>query len=158
MEPIGAPTPVNDTEVEVEVITSDGNAAVYEPSIAALAKKAEKDGNMAPMVLNMEAQGASEPEIVNKVLDVTITNELRREMAAPCIIAEASGFTKTNAAAIGQKMVEMALNGNLGAIREILNRTEGKVPNVNKSSSVKMTGSLADLMDKIDANKEKNNG
>ena len=109
---------------------------------------------MAPMVLNMEAQGASQPEIVNKVLDVTITSELRKEMAAPCIVAEASGFTKSNAAAIGKKMVEMALAGNLGAIREILNRTEGKVPNVNKSASVKMTGSLADLMAKIDNNKD----
>lgn len=149
MEPIGAPA--QDVK-EVEVIVSD--AVPYKPQIEALAKKAEKDGNMAPMVLNMEAQGASQPEIVNKVLDVTITNELRREMAAPCIIAEASGFTKSNAAAIGQKMVEMALAGNLGAIREILNRTEGKVPNVNKSASVKMTGSLADLMAKIDNNKD----
>lgn len=149
MEPIGAPA--QDVK-EVEVIVSD--AVPYKPQIEALAKKAEKDGNMAPMVLNMEAQGASQPEIVNKVLDVTITSELRKEMAAPCIVAEASGFTKSNAAAIGKKMVEMALAGNLGAIREILNRTEGKVPNVNKSSSVKMTGSLADLMAKIDNNKE----
>ena len=144
--------PMQAKEVEVEVITSDGVA--YKPKIDALAKKAEKDGNMAPMVLNMESQGASQPEIVNKVLDVTITNELRREMAAPCVIAEASGFTKSNAAAIGKKMVEMALAGNLGAIREILNRTEGKVPNVNKSSSVKMTGTLADLMARIDNNKK----
>lgn len=149
MEPIGAPA--QDVK-EVEVIVSD--AVPYKPQIEALAKKAEKDGNMAPMVLNMEAQGASQPEIVNKVLDVTITSELRKEMAAPCIVAEASGFTKSNAAAIGKKMVEMALAGNLGAIREILNRTEGKVPNVNKSSSVKMTGSLADLMAKIDNNKD----
>ena len=109
---------------------------------------------MAPMVLNMEAQGATQPEIANKVLDVTISNELKKEMAAPCIIAEASGYTRTNACAIGKKMVEMALAGNLGAIREILNRTEGKVPNVNKSASVKMTGSLADLMAKIDNNKD----
>lgn len=149
MEPIGAPA--QDVK-EVEVIVSD--AVPYKPQIEALAKKAEKDGNMAPMVLNMEAQGASQPEIVNKVLDVTITSELRKEMAAPCVVAEASGFTKSNAAAIGKKMVEMALAGNLGAIREILNRTEGKVPNVNKSASVKMTGSLADLMAKIDNNKD----
>ena len=151
MEQTGTTTPAK--EVEVEIITSDGDVA-YKPSVTALAKKAEKDGNVAPMVLNMESQGASQPEIVNKVLDVTITNELRKEMAAPCVVAEASGFTKSNAAAIGQKMVEMALNGNLGAIREILNRTEGKVPNVNKSSSVKMTGALADLMAKIDNNKK----
>ena len=150
MEQIGTPTPAK--EVEVEVIESDGVA--YKPSIDALAKKAEKDGNVAPMVLNMEAQGASQPEIVNKVIDVTITSELRKEMAAPCVVAEASGFTKSNAAAIGKKMVEMALAGNLGAIREILNRTEGKVPNVNKSSSVKMTGTLADLMARIDNNKK----
>lgn len=150
MEQTGTLTPAK--EVEVEVIASDGEA--YKPSVKALANRAEKDGNFAPMVLNMESQGASQPEIVNKVLDVTITNELRKEMAAPCIIAEASGFTKSNAAAIGKKMVEMALAGNLGAIREILNRTEGKVPNVNKSSSVKMTGTLADLMAKIDNNKD----
>lgn len=147
---ITPPTPAK--EVEVEVITFDGEA--YKPRIDALAKKAEKDGNVAPVVLNMESQGASQPEIVNKVLDITITNELRKEMAAPCVVAEASGFTKSNAAAIGKKMVEMALAGNLGAIREILNRTEGKVPNVNKSSSVKMTGTLADLMAKIDNNKK----
>lgn len=152
MEQTGQPTLTPAKEVEVEVIASDGEA--YKPNIKNLANRAEKDGNFAPMVLNMESQGASQPEIVNKVLDVTITNELRKEMAAPCIIAEASGFTKSNAAAIGKKMVEMALAGNLGAIREILNRTEGKVPNVNKSSSVKMTGTLADLMAKIDNNKD----
>lgn len=151
MEQIGTPTPAK--EVEVEVITSDGTEA-FKPKISTLAKKAEKDGNLAPMVLNMEAQGATKAEIVEKIVDVTITNELRREMAAPCVKMDASGYTKSNAAAIGMKMVEMALDGNLGAIREILNRTEGKVPNVNKSASVKMTGTLADLMARIDNNKK----
>lgn len=141
-------------EVEVEVITSD--AQPYKPKIDTLAKKAEKDGNLAPMVLNMEAQGASEPEIVQKVLEVTVSSELKRTMAAPCVRMDASGYTKSNAAAIGMKLVDMALDGNLGAIREILNRTEGKVPNVNKSTSAKITasGSLADLMAKIDNNKK----
>ena len=141
-------------EVEVEVITSD--AQPYKPKIDTLAKKAEKDGNLAPMVLNMQAQGATEPEIVQKVLEVTISSELRREMAAPCVRMDASGYIKSNAAAIGMKLVDMALDGNLGAIREILNRTEGKVPNVNKSTSAKITasGSLADLMAKIDNNKK----
>lgn len=148
-------TPAQDVkEVEVEVITSD--AKPYKPKIDALAKKAEKDGNLAPMVLNMEAQGASEPEIVQKVLEVTVSSELKRAMSAPCIRMDASGYTKSNAAAIGMKLVDMALDGNLGAIREILNRTEGKVPNVNKSTSAKITasGSLADLMAKIDNNKK----
>lgn len=153
MEPIT--TPVQDVkEVEVEIITSD--AKPYKPKIDALAKKAEKDGNLAPMVLNMEAQGASEPEIVKKVLEVTVSSELKRAMSAPCIRMDASGYTKSNAAAIGMKLVDMALDGNLGAIREILNRTEGKVPNVNQSTSAKITarGSLADLMAKIDNNKK----
>lgn len=146
--------PTQVKEVEVEVITSD--AKPYKPKIDALAKRAEKDGNLAPMVLNMEAQGASEPEIVKKVLEVTVSSELKRAMSAPCIRMDASGYTKSNAAAIGMKLVDMALDGNLGAIREILNRTEGKVPNVNQSTSAKITasGSLADLMAKIDNNKK----
>ena len=140
-------------DVEVEVITSDGDADAYKPNISTLEKKAEKDGNLAPMVLNMESQGASEAEIVQKVINVTISGELKREMAAPCIRMDASGYTKSNAAAIGMKLVDMALDGNLGAIREILNRTEGKVPTKTQNSSLSVKGNLADLMARIDNNK-----
>ena len=146
-------TPVKD--VEVEVITSDGDAR-YKPRMDVLERKALKEDNLTPVVMNMEANGASEPEIVQKVLDITITSELKKAMMAPCVKMDASGYTKSNAAAIGMKMVEMALDGNLGAIREVLNRTEGKVPNVTKNASTKvtMTGSIAELMSRIDNNKK----
>lgn len=137
---------------EVEVIVSD--AVPYKPQMAALEKKAIKQENLAPVVLNMESQGASEAEIVEKVLDITITSELKKEMAMPCVKMDAAGFTKSNAAAIAMKMVSMAVDGNLGAIKEVLNRTEGRVPNRNESASLKMTGNLSDLMAKIDNNKK----
>ena len=146
--------PTQAKEIEVEVIESDGDAR-YVPNMNALERKAEKDGNLAPLVLNMEADGASEPQIVEKVLDITVTGELKKAMAAPCVRATASGYMKNTAAAISDKLVNMALDGNLGAIKELLNRTEGKVPNVTKTSSAKvtMTGSLSELMARIDNNK-----
>lgn len=144
-------TPVKD--VEVEIIESDG-AGRYVPNMSALERRAKKDGNLAPVVLNMEANGASQPQIVEKVLDITVTGELKKAMSAPSIYASASGKTVTTAAAIAEKLTQMAMNGNLGAIKELLNRTEGKVPNVTKNTSAKITatGSLSDLMARIDNN------
>lgn len=144
-------TPVKD--VEVEIIESDG-AGRYVPRMDALERRAEKDGNLAPVVLNMEANGASQPQIVDKVLDITVTGELKKAMAAPSIYASASGKTVSTAAAIAEKLTQMAMNGNLGAIKELLNRTEGKVPNITKNTSAKITatGSLSELMARIDNN------
>lgn len=145
--------PTQAKEVEVEIIESDG-AGRYVPRMDALERKAEKDGNLAPVVLNMEANGATEPQIVDKVLDITVSGELKKAMAAPSIYASASGKTISTAAAIAEKLTRMAMGGNLGAIKELLNRTEGKVPNVTKSTSAKITatGSLSELMARIDNN------
>ena len=79
-------------------------------------------------------------------------------MAAPAPNFVAGDRLLNNAQAIGKVLVEKAVAGDMQAIREVLNRTEGKVPNVNKNAnmSVNVKGdanSLAALMGKIDANK-----
>ena len=89
---------------------------------------------------------------------MTITGALKDAMAAPAPNFVAGDQVLNNAQAIGKVLVEKAVAGDMQAIREVLNRTEGKVPNVNKNAnmSVNVKGdanSLAALMGKIDANK-----
>lgn len=143
----------------VEVIGADPVEEVaYKPNIKNLKKQAEKTGEIMPVVNNMQVQGFSKDEIKAVVTEVTITGALRDAMSAPAPSFVAGSEILNNAQAIGKVLVEKAVAGDMQAIREILNRTEGKVPNVNKNAnmSVNVKGdanSLAALMGKIDANK-----
>ena len=143
----------------VEVIGADPIEEVtYKPNIKNLKKEAEKTGELMPVVNNMQVQGFSKDEIKAVVTEVTITGALRDAMSAPAPSFVAGSEVLNNAQAIGKVLVEKAVAGDMQAIREILNRTEGKVPNVNKNAnmSVNVKGdanSLAALMGKIDANK-----
>lgn len=143
----------------VEVIGADPIEEVaYKPNIKNLKKQAEKTGELVPVVNNMQVQGFSKDEIKAVVTEVTITGALRDAMAAPAPEYVAGDEILNNAQAIGKVLVQKAVAGDMQAIREVLNRTEGKVPNVNKNAnmSVNVKGdanSLAALMGKIDANK-----
>lgn len=143
----------------VEVIGADPIEEVaYKPNIKNLKKEAEKTGELMPVVNNMQVQGFSKDEIKAVVTEVTITGALRDAMSAPAPSFVAGSEVLNNAQAIGKVLVEKAVAGDMQAIREILNRTEGKVPNINKNAnmSVNVKGdanSLAALMGKIDANK-----
>lgn len=143
----------------VEVIGADPVEEVaYKPNIKNLKKQAEKTGELVPVVNNMRVQGFSKDEIKAVVTEVTITGALKDAMSAPAPSFVAGSEILNNAQAIGKVLVEKAVAGDMQAIREVLNRTEGKVPNVNKNAnmSVNVKGdanSLAALMGKIDANK-----
>ena len=150
-------------DIPVEVIEPQTDAA-YNVNITRLKTEAEKEivdtgnANLMPLVNNMQVQGFKEDEIKAVVVDVTISGALRNEMAAPSTIYSAGDKVLNNAQAIGRVLVEKAVSGDMQAIREVLNRTEGKVPttNYNKNMSVNVKGdanSIAALMGKIDANK-----
>lgn len=150
-------------EAPVEVIEPQTDAA-YNVNISRLKKDAEKEvietgnANLMPLVNNMQVQGFKEDEIKAVVVDVTISGALRNEMAAPSTIYSAGDKVLNNAQAIGRVLVEKAVSGDMQAIREVLNRTEGKVPNVNKNANMSLNvkgdaNSLAALMNQIDKNK-----
>ena len=66
----------------------------------------------------------------------------------------------SNGEALANVLFTRAVAGDMSAIREILNRTEGKVPNrtINSSTSTQVKGTateLSALMDKIDSNNKK---
>lgn len=152
-------------EVPAEVIGPVAPEKVaYKPNVKEIKKKVEdnvkagKGLNLMPIVNNMQVQGFSKDEIKAVVTEVTVTGALRDAMAAPAPSFVAGSKALNNAQAIGKVLIEKAVAGDMQAIREVLNRTEGKVPNVNKNAnmSVNVKGdanSLAALMGKIDANK-----
>lgn len=149
----------------VEVIGPDApDKVAYKPRIKDIKKSVEDDVvkgkgvNLMPIVNNMQVQGFSKDEIKAVVTEVTVTGALRDAMSAPAPSFVAGSKALNNAQAIGRVLIEKAVAGDMQAIREVLNRTEGKVPNVNKNAnmSVNVKGdanSLAALMGKIDANK-----
>ena len=152
-------------DTPIEVIGPDAPEKVaYKPKIKDIKKSVEEDVvkgkgvNLMPIVNNMQVQGFSKDDIKAVVQEVTITGALKDAMAAPAPSFVAGDKVLNNAQAIGKVLVEKAVAGDMQAIREVLNRTEGKVPNVNKNAnmSVNVKGdanSLAALMGKIDANK-----
>lgn len=149
----------------IEVIGPDTSEKVaYKPNIKDIKKKVEGDVkagkgvNLMPIVNNMQVQGFSKDDIKVVVREVTITGALKDAMAAPAPSFVAGDKVLNNAQAIGKVLVEKAVAGDMQAIREVLNRTEGRVPqtNYNKNMSVNVKGdanSLMALMSKIDANK-----
>lgn len=67
----------------------------------------------------------------------------------------------SNGEALANVLFTRAISGDMSAIREVLNRTEGKVPNrtINSSMNTQVKGTateLSALMDKIDSNKHQN--
>lgn len=150
-------TPNWDDEV-IEVINPEPvDEVAYKPSLNKLKKRAVETGNVVPVVNNMQIRGFSKDDIKAVVQDVTITGALRDAMSAPAPTFVAGDKLLNNAQAIGKVLVEKAVSGDMQAIREILNRTEGKVAstNINRNMSVNVKGdanSLMALMNKIDAN------
>lgn len=143
-------------EVEVEIVEKeDPRPFVYKPKITKTARDECVAGNNLPILAAVAARGGSKEEYEQKVENVKITDCLKQEMTAPT--SYFPGATST-AEAISKVLINKALSGDLNSIREVLNRTEGKVPNVTQNASVtaKVTGSvnqLGDLMKRIDANK-----
>ena len=155
------------SEAEVlipEVISADDSAA-YKPRIYDAEAKGAKTGDFLPLRGAIIARlpedtptSIIEAEVTSAVAEVTISQCLKDEMKAPNAMLTVGDDIVSNARAIGKVLVNKALAGDMSAIREVLNRTEGKVPNVthNSSASVKVTGdagSIAGLMARIDKNK-----
>lgn len=156
---------IDATDAEVIGIES---GAIWVPRVSDAVKAAERTGDMLPVygavAAKLEGDGieATNAMVVAEaervMTEVSISQCLKDEMVAPNAVMTIGDDIVTNARAIGKVLVKKALDGDMSAIREVLNRTEGKVPNVTHSSSasVRVNGdanSIASLMDKIDKNK-----
>lgn len=147
---------VEANEIEVEIIEKeDDDASIYKPRLTKTAVEAVNAGNNLPVLAVVAARGGTKEDYEEKVANIRISDCLRKEMSAPTAYFPGA---ETTAEAITKVLINKALAGDLNSIREVLNRTEGKVPNVTQNASVtaKVTGSvnqLGDLMKRIDANK-----
>lgn len=142
--------------IEVEIVEKEDDAcSIYKPRICKSAKEASLAGNNLPVLAAVAARGGTKEDYEKKVVNFKITDCLKKEMSAPTAYFPGAEST---AEAISKVLINKALAGDLNSIREVLNRTEGKVPNVTQNASVtaKVTGGvseLSDLMKRIDANK-----
>ena len=158
-------TSATDVEAEViETVTVEPDA-IWKPRLDTAVNNAIKTGNLVPVFGAVAARNDDQPNAVvaeetkRVTTEMTISQCLKDEMSAPNAMMTIGDDIVTNARAIGKVLVNKALAGDMSAIREVLNRTEGKVPNVthNSSASVKVSGdanSIAGLMAKIDKNKK----
>lgn len=143
-------------EVEVEVIEKeDPRPFVYKPKITKTARDECIAGNSLPILAAVAARGGSKEEYEQKVENVKITDCLKQEMTAPT--SYFPGATST-AEAISKVLINKALSGDLNSIREVLNRTEGRVPSRTENMNATMrvntdANGLAALMSRIDQNK-----
>lgn len=142
--------------IEVEIVEKEDDAcSIYKPRICKSAKEASLAGNNLPVLAAVAARGGTKEDYEKKVVNFKITDCLKKEMSVPTAYFPGAEST---AEAISKVLINKALAGDLNSIREVLNRTEGKVPNVTQNASVtaKVTGGvseLSDLMKRIDANK-----
>lgn len=102
----------------------------------------------------------SVPKVMEKVKDLSISENLLKKLNAPCpfIVQNAEEGIITSSAAIADILISKAIAGDMTAIREVLNRSEGKVPNVthSESKSLKVSANantLVALFDSLDKNK-----
>ena len=150
--------PVEATAQEPVEIIGEEPDPVYKPRLDAARARAEREGNLIPLVGALKAHDASDEIIKKEITEVTISSCLRKSMAMPNEVWSSGDKIVNNAEVIGSVLMNKAIAGDMAAIREILNRTEGKVPNVthNSSASVRVTGdanSIGSLMAKIDKNR-----
>lgn len=146
-------------EVVVPEVVNDSEKqdSRYRPRFSPKAAAEALKGNFLPILAAVNAVGGDREMFEQEITKVKITDALQDLMAVPQPFFKVGERVATNAEALGQVLMGKALAGDMAAIREILNRTEGKVPNVNKSASVKVTGdasSIGALMKKIDKNNQ----
>lgn len=143
-------------EVEVEIIEKeDDGASIYKPRFTKSVAKAVSAGNTLPVLAVVAARDGTKEDYEEKVTHYKITDCLKKEMAAPT--AYFPGASNT-AEAISKVLINKALSGDLNSIREVLNRTEGRVPSRTENMNATMrvntdANGLAALMNKIDQNK-----
>ena len=143
-------------EVEVEIIEKeDDGASIYKPRFTKSVAKAVSAGNTLPVLAVVAARDGTKEDYEEKVTHYKITDCLKKEMAAPT--AYFPGVS-TTAEAISKVLINKALSGDLNSIREVLNRTEGRVPSRTENMNATMrvntdANGLAALMNKIDQNK-----
>lgn len=145
-------------QVEPEIVNDAAkDNSRYRPKFSPKAAAEALKGNFLPMLATVNAKDGDVADFEKAVEKVRITDALQDLMSAPMPLFRVGERTATNAEALAQVLLSKALAGDMAASREILNRTEGKVPNVthNSSASVKVTGdasSIGALMRKIDKN------
>ena len=143
-------------EVEVEVIEKeDDGASIYKPRFTKSVAKAVSAGNTLPVLAVVAARDGTKEDYEEKVTHYKITDCLKKEMAAPTAYFPGAS---TTAEAISKVLINKALSGDLNSIREVLNRTEGRVPSRTENMNATMrvntdANGLAALMNKIDQNK-----
>ena len=143
-------------EVEVEVIEKEDDVcSIYKPRICKSAKEASLAGNNLPVLAAVAARGGTKEEYEKKVVNFKITDCLKKEMSAPTAYFPGAEST---AEAISKVLINKALAGDLNSIREVLNRTEGRVPSRTENMNATMrvntdANGLAALMSRIDQNK-----
>ena len=149
------------TEKEVvvpEVVDdSEKQDSRYRPRFSPKAAAEALKGNFLPMLAAVNAVDGDSERFSEEVTRVRVTDALQDLMKMPMPFFKVGERVASNAEALGKVLMNKALAGDMAAIREILNRTEGKVPNVNQSASVKVTGdasSIGALMKKIDKNNQ----
>lgn len=143
-------------EMEVEVIEKeDEGASIYKPRFTKSVAKAVSAGNTLPVLAVVAARDGTKEDYEERVTHYKITDCLKKEMAAPT--AYFPGASNT-AEAISKVLINKALSGDLNSIREVLNRTEGRVPSRTENMNATMrvntdANGLAALMSRIDQNK-----
>lgn len=143
-------------EMEVEVIEKeDDGASIYKPRFTKSVAKAVSAGNTLPVLAVVAARDGTKEDYEEKVTHYKITDCLKKEMAAPTAYFPGAS---TTAEAISKVLINKALSGDLNSIREVLNRTEGRVPSRTENMNATMrvntdANGLAALMNKIDQNK-----
>ena len=141
---------------EVEVIEKENEAlSIYKPKITKRVEAEVVKGNPLPLLSAVAARGGSVEEYEAKAESFKITDCLKKEMSAPTSYFPGAGST---AEAISKVLINKALSGDLNSIREVLNRTEGRVPSRTENMNATMrvntdANGLAALMSRIDQNK-----
>lgn len=141
---------------EVEVIEKENEAlSIYKPKITKRVEAEVVKGNPLPLLSAVAARGGSVEEYEAKAESFKITDCLKKEMSAPTSYFPGAGST---AEAISKVLINKALAGDLNSIREVLNRTEGRVPSRTENMNATMrvntdANGLAALMSRIDQNK-----
>jgi len=116
-------------------------------------------GNFLPILAWAGSNSKSEEELADKIKDLTVSEhlaEIGKEINAAATIA--FGKDTTTSEGVARILVAKAMAGDMNALREFMNRTEGKVPNrtITSGTVASVKGNASDfmaLLDKIDKNK-----
>lgn len=146
--------------MEPEIVEGNDKGKLKKVRLPKIGSDPQDPETFMQIAAHSATHGETIPQVMQHAATLTVSQNLLKKLAAECpfVMQDPKKGIITSSEAIANVLIQKAVAGDLSAIKEVLNRSEGKVPNVtlNESKSLRVNtdaDGLAALFNSLDKNK-----